>query len=205
MYADEEILRQKMLIREMAENFGQASVDEEIKVSILEGKVPIFGEEFSFSKKVIEDTNICVILPKILKRLDDETRRMMFPLENAPEVVLSSDRDLFNVACKKTSHIVPQEHIMEFTNLSCQLLERMGPQGRIVKKYTYQLQAFEIGIMEFLTMAMDGRVYNVNCLLPFDEGVTIVSFTFLSKVKQRIYPIVNEIIQNMEILDKEAN
>lgn len=60
MYADEEILRQKMLIREMAENFGQASVDEEIKVSILEGKVPIFGEEFSFSKRLLK-TQIYVL------------------------------------------------------------------------------------------------------------------------------------------------
>ncbi len=205
MYADEEILKQKRFIREMAENFEQESVEEEIKVSILEGKVPVFGEKFAFSRRVIEDTNICVVLPEILKRLDDETKKMMFPLENAPEVVLSSDRDLFNVACKKTSHIVPQEHIMEFTNLSCQLLERMGPQSKIVKKYTHQLQAFEIGIMEFLTMAMDGRVYNVNCLLPFDEGVTIVSFTFLSKVKQRIYPIVIEIIRYMEIINKEEN
>ena len=32
MYADEEILKQKRLIREMAENFDQASIEDEIKV-----------------------------------------------------------------------------------------------------------------------------------------------------------------------------
>lgn len=203
MYADEEILKQKRLIREMAENFDQASIEDEIKVSILEGKVPIFGEEFAFSKVQMEGANICIILPEIFIKLDDETRRMMFPMGNAPEVVLSSDRDLFNVAFKKTSHVVPREHIMEFTNISCQLLERMGPQSKIIKKYTYKLQELEIGIMEFLTMAMDGKIYNVNCLIPFHEGVTIVSFTFLSKVKQRMYPIINEIIHNMEIIGVE--
>ena len=203
MYVDEEILKQKKLIREMADKLDETSVAEEKKASILDGKVPIYGEEFVFTKREVENTNIAVIIPEIFEKLDDETRKMMFPMGNAPEIVLSSDRDLFNVAFKKTSHIVPQDHILEFTKISCQLLERMGPQSKILKKYTYKLEELEIGIMEFLTMAMDGRVYNINCLIPFEDGVMIVSFTFLSKVKERIYPIIIEIIHNLEIIKKE--
>lgn len=203
MYVDEEILKQKKLIREMADKLDETSVAEEKKTSILDGKVPIYGEEFVFTKREVENTNIAIIIPEIFEKLDDETRKMMFPMGNAPEMVFSSDRDLFNVAFKKTSHIVPQDYILEFTKISCQLLERMGPQSKILKKYTYKLEELEIGIMEFLTMAMDGRVYNINCLIPFEDGVMIVSFTFLSKVKERIYPIIIEIVHNLEITKKE--
>lgn len=200
MYADEERLKRKKLIREMAEEAAKEQVEEEKQESIFDGNVRIYGEEFVFERRIIEEAGISIIMPVIFEKLDEEIRKAMFPFGHAPELVYSSDRDMFNIAWKKTSHLVPEENIMEFTKISCRLLERMGPQSKILKKYLCDLGERKIGVMEFLTMAMDGRVQNINCLLPLEEGVMIVSFTFLSKTKERMYPIVSEMIHSIEFL-----
>lgn len=202
MFADEELLKRKKLIRQMAEEAEEKQVEEEIRESIFNGSIHIYGEEFFFERRDLPEAGIRMLMPVIFEEVDEETRKAVFPMGRAPKPVYSSDRDLFNIAVKRTEHKVPQDHILEFTGISCQLLERMGPQAKILKKYTHDAADMKIGVMEFLTMAIDGRLYTINCLFPFEEGVVIVSFSFLSKVRDRIRPILMEMIQSIEFLEE---
>lgn len=199
MNYDEEILKRKKLLRQMAENVQQEQLDSEKDKSILDGSVPIYGEEFAFERRILEGTNISIVMPVILEKLDDDMKKLMFPMGNTPETAYSTDRDLFNIVIKRTNHIVPQDNIMDFTKASSQLLEKMGPQIKILKNYLCDIEDMQIGVMEYLTMALDGKAHNISCIFPFKEGVLLIGFSFSVNVKERIHPIIMEMLRTIHI------
>lgn len=202
MFVDEEIIKRKKLLRQMAENAEREQVQTENEMSVLDGTVSIYGEEFIFERRKIDETPFSIIIPVVIEKLDEETMNRMFPMGNDRlNAAYSSVRDLFNLTVNKTEVKVPQEHIVGFTDASAQMLDRMAPQVKILKKYTYEIEEIQIGIMEYLTMAMDGKAYNFQCIFPFDDGVLLISFSFHVKVKERMYNIIKQMLSTIHFED----
>lgn len=128
---------------------------------------------------------------------------MIYPSPNAPTFVFGGERINFQMSMNQTQHIVPDAGMKEFINISARLLEAAGPKVTIVEKKVKEKEGRHMGVMSFVSKAVDMMVYNVQYYISMDNKLLIGGITFPSKYKKRMIPLSEEIMDSLEIVKEE--
>lgn len=207
-HKDEEILmKQKAAAKAVAEGIIEEEKQRESDESIHDDVVHIEGKNLTFSRRCIEEAGISLYMPDIFERMDDEARKLFYPLGNAPEYIYA-DPELgvpFNIAVGKTQNIVPDEGIPKLMGITEKLMNNYGPNARVLSNGTIRLNDHNIGIMETVTRALDGGVYNVMMYMSINNHVVIGNIHFATKYSKRMIPVAKQIIDSMEFLEEKDN
>lgn len=199
-YTDEEILKaKKARLNEEKDQIAQAKLDEEKAESIFDGMIHIFGRETSFSRRVMEDLGISIFMPDEFEVMDEELKKLIFPLSQPPKYVYASGDTQFQMTFNPTEQMVPDDGIPRFLEISKALLEKMGPHSRILATATVKNKTKNVGVMELVTQAVDMNVYNVMFYLSIQQKVLIGSFICPAKFHERMVPIAKQILDSVEI------
>lgn len=198
-YADEEILKEKRRLKnEAIKNQSDETIEKEIEESIFDGTIHIYGEGVRFSKRVIEELGICIWMPDEFSVLDKEIAEKIYPFGNRPSHVFASPNINFNIAFNQTNNKVANDEMKEFLKVSRKLIENMGPKARIIKTEVKEKEDINIGIMEFITNAIDTAVYNIIFNVGMDDRLLIGTINFPVKYKKRQVSLAREIIGSFE-------
>lgn len=204
MNTDEQILKiKKQMEQELQQKEKAENLENEIRQSIFDGKVELFGKEVLFERRELLEFGISIVMPENFELLDDTMRNIVYPSASGPQHVFTSEEGYMNVSFKANSNIIQNEQMKEFVEVSRKLLEIAGPKVKIVKTYEFEQEEMQIGVMEFISNALDGVVYNYIGMVPLKTGVLLVCIVFKNNNKKRLCPIAREILQSICILREE--
>ena len=130
---------------------------------------------------------------------------MIFPFSHPPKYVFASGETEFQITINPTENIVPDSGIPKFMNTTKSLMEKMGPQSRILACAAVQKEDRNIGIMEVVTRAADMNVYNVMFYLSINQKLLIGSILCPAKHHERMVPIAKEIIDSIKVVEEDTN
>lgn len=204
-YQDEEIIKAKKAIEEEKKRLeAKENIEKENDQSIYDGPVKIFGKEVLFQKREIQELGIRIYMPESFFQLTGDIAKLIYPGGNSPSHVFGGEDINFHMSFNQTAHVVPNDRMKDFVKLSAQMMEVMGPKVKIIEKKVEVQEDINIGILEFVSKAVDMMVYNVQFYVSIEEKLLIGCINFPSKYKKRMIPLAKEIISGFEIV-KEAN
>lgn len=203
-YADEDILNTKMELQKKEEEaHKEDSVKKETEEQIKDGLVHIYGEEVEFERKTLEELKISLILPKDYNLVDEATKAVLYPMGNAPTHVFACGTVQGSVALNQTENPVDNAHIKEFLPKMKKLMEQVGPQTHMISMKTIEMDEHNIGILQFISHAIDMNVYNMMVFLSIENKLLMLSISFPNKMSDRFTAIGNQIIDSLEFLEEE--
>ena len=208
-YKDEEILKKKKEI-EQAEKKSEANKNQESEAqeSIYDEKVHIIGVETHFERRQMPELKVSIYMPENFFQLADDIKKLIYPAGNAPSHVFAGEDINFQMALSQTVHKVPDSGMKEFVDTSAQILQAIGPKVTIVEKIVEEKvddngDSFHIGMLAFVSKAVDMMVYNIQYFVSIDGQLLLGTINFPSKFKKRMIPMAKEIIRSIEIIKTE--
>jgi hypothetical protein len=203
-YADEEILKEKKRLKnEEAKRKSDETIEKEMEASIFDGTIHIFDMPVKFVEREIEELGISIWMPEQFYLFDEELRKLMYPMGNAPTHVYGAQDLPFNVAFNHTSNRIPNEGMREFLKIAVKTMENLGPKTRIIKAEVISKEDINMGNIEFISNAIDMSVYNVMFYISLQGRLLIATINFPNKDRKRLMPIAKEIVESFTILKED--
>lgn len=205
-HMDEEILKQKKLLRQQEEKRSSAeNMEQEAEESIYDEVVHVIGKETHFERRQIPELGISIFMPETFFMLTDDIRSIIYPAGNAPSHVFAGEDIPFQLAVSMTEHIVPEERMKDFMKQTARVLEAVGPKVKITETSVEEKEHFRIGIMEFASRAADMAVYNIQFCVSRENGLLMGTVNFPGKYKKRMVPLAKQMIQSLELTKEETD
>lgn len=203
---DEEIIEARRAMQKQREDAQvKERLENEKKESIHEGIVHIYENPIEFERKDFEELGFSVILPKAFLELEDEMKTALYPYGKAPMHVFYGENIPFQFSVNKTENIVPNEGIPKFMGIAKDVMERIGPQSRVMSNNYKSRGKRNIGVMEFSTRALDGPAYNMQFYVSMaDNKLVIAALTCPAKKHDRLLPLFEEIVDSVKIYEDEV-
>lgn len=209
-YKDEEILKAKKAIaEEEMRRESRKNLEKEAEESIYDEVVHIVGEEVHFARRVIPELKISIYMPECFFRFSDDVAKMLYPMGNTPSHIFGGEGINFQMLLSQTTHQVPDSGMKDFVDMAAKLIDVMGPKVKIVEKRVEEKEneegkKFNIGVLSFVSRAIDTTAYNVQYYISIKGKILMGSITFPSKYKKRLIPLANEVISSIELLKEES-
>lgn len=205
-HMDEEILKQKKLLRQQEEKRSSTeNMEQETEESIYDEVVHVIGKETHFERRQIPELGISIFMPETFFMLTDDIRSIIYPAGNAPSHVFAGEDIPFQLAVSMTEHIVPEERMKDFMKQTARVLEAVGPKVKITETSVEEKEHFRIGIMEFASRAADMAVYNIQFCVSRENGLLMGTVNFPGKYKKRMVPLAKQMIQSLELTKEETD
>lgn len=205
-FQDEERLKAKKQLEQMKENAEQKQ--EEERGSIYDEYIEFMGIKSTFSRQRIANLPCSMYMPEQFEVLSEEDKEILFVRTKSPQCAYASDELPFSMAVNVAESPLKDEDIRKFLNVSGKLIEAMVPKANIVRTYMTGTEKFHVGNVEFLSMGLDGMIYNLMLFVSVNEKLTVINMSTNNDVKKYTLPIMKEMaesIQLEEIEDGEDN
>lgn len=205
-YQDEEIiLKRKAMQQEKKKELQDEKIEQEKQESIFNGKIHLFGKEVVFERRTVAEYGLSVLLPKEFEELDEETKEVLYPYGNAPKYAFASGDLPFQVTLNLTENLVPDEGMPKFMAMAQKVMERIGPQARILSNVVVKKEERHMGLMEIATNAVDMPVFNTQFYLSLGENKLFIgAVTCPAKHHNRMVPLIKEMIDSV-VIEEENN
>lgn len=201
MEMDERILELKNSVKAAEKDaHAEEAVERELTQSIYDETVDIFGYPTVFADRELLDGQISIRLPIDFIPLEADVIKALFPLGNRPQLVMGNEPLYFMVGFNHTRHVVPEEQIKEFPKLARGLLEKGGPQVKVVKTETIHCGGRQVAKMYFISQTLEGALYNMMFYANVDARLLIGFVNFRYQDRKRLEPLAEEIIGSYRIL-----
>lgn len=205
-YQDEEIiLKRKAMQNEKKKEQQDEKIAQEKQESILNGMIHLFGKEVEFERRTVAEYGLSMLLPKEFEELDDETKEVLYPYGRAPRYAFASGDLPFQVTLNLTENLVPDDGMAKFMAMAQKVMERIGPQARILSNVVVKKEERHMGLMEIATNAVDMPVFNTQFYLSLGENKLFIgAVTCPAKHHNRMVPLIKEIIDSV-VIEEENN
>ena len=205
-FMDEEILKQKKKIEEARKKFEtQENMEKEAESSIYDEQVIILGKPVHFERREIEGLGLSVMLPTTFFRYTEEITRVVFPAGNPPTHFYGGEDAPFQFSLSLKPNKVTNDKIKDFLKLSEQMIKTVGPKATVVDKIYEERENFNLGILSFVSRALDMNVYNNQFYFAMEGGLIMGNLNFPSKYQKRFIKMAKEIILSIEKEEKNGS
>lgn len=205
-FMDEEILKEKKRIqKEQQEILEKEMKGEEKEQSIFDGSVTIMQRQVTYERVEIPELRISVLMPSDFFALADEVKQYIYPAGNRPSHVYGGENIFYQLSFSLTTHQVPDEGMVKFVPMAKKLMEAMGPKTKVMNanviEHMVEEKKYHIGIVEFISTAIDMSIYNVMFYVSIDNQLLMGNVTFPLKYKNSYVKIAKETIDSLMILE----
>lgn len=211
-YIDEEIIKgRKELERQRQEALEKETEEAMQQESIQDEEITLFGQQIRYVRVDIPELQISVLMPEKFFQLSEEVKQFIYPAGNRPSHVYSGENIFYQLSFTKTVNQVPNEGIPKFLPMARKLMEKMGPKTKMINadtiKHSFVLgeeeKTYNIGIIEFLSAAVDMNIYNVMFFFSINNRLMIGNVVTPNKYRKRIAKIAKETIDSLIIYEGE--
>lgn len=209
METDEKILAMRNELREKIiypeKNIDKKTLEKELTSSIYDDKVNVFGKTKIFEDKVLFNNLISLRVPSDFNYLDEEIIQRIYPTGNPPQIVLSDETDyFFSVGLSYLDYNLPEIGLKKYVQNIWTALDRLGPKTGFIKlEMIKSKDNTPIAVLEFTSLAIDTAVYNIQFHASIQGKVLMGTINFPFSRKERLVPLVREIIISLKNLTKK--
>lgn len=207
-YWDEKILMEKRRLQQEQEQRilqqEKGPTEETKEESIFDGKVTIGDKKIIFERVEISELKISILMPDIFFLLSEDIKKFIYPAGNAPSHVYGGEDITYQLSLSKTTHQVPDDGMVKFLPIAKKVMELMGPKTRIldanVVEHMVGEDCYHLGIMEFISEAVDMSIYNVMFYISIENQLVMGNITFPYKFRKTYMKIAKETIDSLIVL-----
>lgn len=208
MEADERIIdmRGKLKAAKEAQEkyaYENEAVDRELLQSIYDESVEVFGRKMVFQDRNFMDNLISLRVPENFTEMEPELVKQIYPMGVPPEVVLSDEAYDFSIGLQFTEYPLNKSKLRAHAQALQMMLERLGPQSRILGNEMTDCGSECIPIITCVTQAIDTTMYNFIFCASVEGRLFMGFVNFMYGKKKRLEPLAKEIVTSFRILGQK--
>ncbi|GGH25174.1 hypothetical protein FAZ19_15850 [Sphingobacterium alkalisoli] len=181
--ADEQNSSVPLTVAEHLETIKEAVSDEAKVPSKGYRTVSLYGNKLELS------------IPDYFTEMSPEMKHSKYPRANSPDVVYTDEDGAVNVAFNYTGTVVANNNISELQRELLKQLQATNPIDLTTRIET--INGSEFAVFEFMSQAIDTRVYNLMFLTELDGRMLLGTFNCTEVLKGEWQPRAKEILSSL--------
>lgn len=203
-HTDEAILKaKKQMEQREQERHSDKVIEEELKQSIYDDVVTIFHIPVCFRDRELLDGRITMRLPEDFTPCSQEEIDRVFFLGNRPQYVYTNSYLDFALALNWTEHQVSDGAVFEFAKYMKYLIERVGPQSKILSEEKLERKEGNLMILKLLSNALDGVNHTTFFFTSVENRLLMGTVAFDQRLSKRLAPVTEEMVKSICVRREE--
>lgn len=209
-FMDEEVIEMTKHARQKKrlENIENQLLHTDIVKAIKEGQLLIEDEMIEFTEFGFYEGQIKMCIPATFDVMEQELMDIKYPSSRRPEYIYTSESTSINVTLKIMEQQIQAEELEDFTETMMTILQKTQPTAKMLDIGMNEVDGVQIGYFDFITPALDNKIYNLMFLFIVGEHVTMGSINCLKKEMNIWKPIAYGMMETISIenqlLDEEG-
>lgn len=205
-FMDEEIIEmtKQAWQKKRMENIENQLVHTDIVKAIKEGQLLIEDEKIEFTEISLYEDKIRMRIPATFEVMEPELMDLKYPSSRRPEYIYTSESTSINVTMKIMEQQIKEEELEEFTQTMMTMFHKLQPSADMLDIGMKEVDGIQMSYFDFITPAVDDKMYNVMFLFRVGENVTMGSVNCLKKEMRIWKPIAYGMMESVTIEHKEG-
>ncbi|MDM5250402.1 hypothetical protein [Lysinibacillus sp. G4S2] len=209
-FMDEEVIEMTKHARQKKrmENIENQLLHTDIVKAIKEGQLKIEDETIEFTELGFYENQIKMCIPATFEVMEQELMDIKYPSSRRPEYIYTSESTSINVTMKMMEQQIKEEELEDFTEAMMTILQKTQPTAKMLDIGMNDVNGAQIGYFDFITPALDNKIYNLMFLFIVGKNVTMGSINCLKKEmniwKPIAYGMMETILIENKLLDEEG-
>ncbi|MGA3599093.1 hypothetical protein [Lysinibacillus agricola] len=209
-FMDEEVIEMTKHARQKKrlENIENQLLHTDIVKAIKEGQLLIEDETIEFIEMSFYEGQIKMCIPTTFDVMEQELMDIKYPSSRRPEYIYTSESTSINVTLKIMEQQIQAEELEDFTETMMTILQKTQPTAKMLDIGMNEVNGVQIGYFDFITPALDNKIYNLMFLFIVGKNVTMGSINCLKKEMDIWKPIAYGMMETISIenqlLDEEG-
>ena len=187
--ADERSSSASSTVREQSETMQEAVTEE-----------PAVPQEQALSKGYrtisLYNNKLRLSVPDYFTEMSSAMKHSKYPRGNSPDVVYTDEDGAVNVALNYTTAAMSDNDIATMQSRLLQQLQAANPIDLTTRTET--INGSEFAVFEFMSQAIDTRVYNLMFLTELDGRMLLGTFNCTESLKDEWQPRAKEILASVQ-------
>ncbi len=178
-------------------NTGKSNSIKEKEVNlnkIAEQQVPIQADIFKLLKG-----KILIQMPDGFDIMSEEMLAAKYPANQRPTLVYTNKDGSINFAFNHTANQITEDKLPEVLPVFVQQFNSIYPQIQWFKKDIEKINGKSFIIMEFITPAVDTRIYNLMYITELEGKMLMCSFNCMESQKKEWEAVAKESLNSVEM------
>ena len=207
VFMDEDIIGMVKQARhkKRMENIRNQLSQPDIVKAIKDGQLMVDDETIDFKEISLYENQIRMCIPTTFEVMEPELMDIKYPSSRRPEYIYTSESTSINVTMKIMEQQIQPEELEDFTRTMMNMLQKLQPSADMLDIDITEINDVQIGYFDFITPALDDRIYNLMFLFMVDEKVTMGSINCLKKEMNIWKPIAYGMMESLSIDNKLLN
>lgn len=184
------------------ENIENQLLHTDIVKAIKDGQLTIEDETMEFVKIGFYDDQILMYIPAAFEVMTPELMDIKYPSSRRPEYIYTSESTSINVTMKMMEQEIKPEELEDFTHNMMNMLRKLQPNAEMLEIGMNEVNGVQIGYFDFITPALDSKIYNLMFLFMVGENVTMGSVNCLKKEMNIWKPLAYGMMESISIENK---
>ncbi|MFP3917115.1 hypothetical protein U5N28_04825 [Lysinibacillus telephonicus] len=184
------------------ENIENQLLHTDIVKAIKDGQLTIEDETMEFVKIGFYDDQILMYIPTAFEMMTPELMDIKYPSSRRPEYIYTSESTSINVTMKMMEQEIKPEELEDFTHNMMNMLRKLQPNAEMLDIGMKEVNGVQIGYFDFITPALDSKIYNLMFLFMVGENVTMGSVNCLKKEMNIWKPLAYGMMESISIENK---
>lgn len=134
-------------------------------------------------------------IPGYFTEMSSLMKQSKYPRGNSPDVVYTDEEGTVNIAFKHTTTLLGDANLTEIQTTLVQQLQSTSPENLNHRIET--INGSKFGVIEFISQAMDAKVYNLMFLTELEGKMLLGTFNCTEALKGEWQPKAKEILSSV--------
>lgn len=206
-YMDEEVIEMTKHARQKkrTENIEKQLLHTDIVKAIQNGQLTIEDETIEFAQIGFYENQIQMFMPVAFEEMESELMNIKYPSSRRPDYIYTSDSTSINVTMKRMEQQLKEEELEDFTEAMMNIVQKFQPGAEMFDIGMKEVNGLQIGYFDFISKALDNKIYNLMFLFIVDGHVATGSVNCLKKEMDIWQPIAYGMLELISIENKSLD
>lgn len=205
-FMDEEIIEMTKHARQKkrTENMENQLLQTDIVKAIQAGQLTIDNQIIDFAEFHFYDDQIRMYMPTTFVEMEPDLKDIKYPSSRRPDYIYTSESTSINVTMKIMEQQLQEEELADFTETMMTILQKLQPDAEMLDIGMQEVNGLQIGYFDFISKALDNKIYNLMFLFLAGDKVVTGSVNCLKKEMDIWQPIAYGMLETIAT-DKSLN
>lgn len=163
--------------------------------------VNIDGEDIPVIDQSVMEGKITLRMPKLFSIMSPELAAIKYPSEQRPTVIYTDESTTINLAFNLTTNALSDKEVAEFQKAMIASLEQAQPSAEWLDTDVIEINDKKIGILEVITPAADGNIFNFMFFASLDGQALIGTFNCMEDDIETWRPVARAMVETLQFAD----
>jgi hypothetical protein len=157
----------------------------------------VAGEKIGVKKVDLIANKLEIEIPITFDKMSEDVLQKKYPSTNPPQIAYTNDKTTINIAFSETLNAIKDEQIPQAKDSLKNAIKANAKAW--YDDGALKVNGKNVAYLDFLSQAIDCKIYNHMMMMEVDNKLVIISFNCLEKDKQDWQPIAREIMNSIKV------